>query len=130
MAPSNVVASGNTYTKQSQNVETSQITINGITLKQKLLQFVKERDGIRLPHLIKEVFCSPPASLSTVLDYATLLETVNGIDQKILTQFVVDAATFEGNMAPSKIMRFENTIRMDIQSGGNNLYEIKVVFIT
>ena len=80
-----VVFSGNTYTNVSHNVETSQITVNGITLRQKVIQFIKERDGVRIPYLIKELFCSPPATLPLVLDYATITESISGADQKILT---------------------------------------------
>ena len=128
-APQNIVASSNTYSKQTQNVETSQITINGTTLRQKLLQFVKERDGVRLPHLVKEVYCSPAADISTVMDYATVMETVNGIDQKVLSQFVTDAKNFEAALAPQKIIKYSNVISLETESGHNN-YEIKVAFLT
>ena len=50
-----------------------------------MLQYVKERDGVRLPHIVKEVQCSPPGSLATMMDYSTVTETVNGFEQKILT---------------------------------------------
>ena len=49
---------------------------------------------------MKEVLCSPPCTFPTIMDYATITETVNGVEQKILTQFVADAANFEAVLVP------------------------------
>jgi hypothetical protein len=66
-------------------MEASQLTVNGIHLQQRKLEFLIERDGMRIPHTLKELLCSPPAHISTVMDYVSLTETVNGLEQKILT---------------------------------------------
>jgi hypothetical protein len=66
-------------------MEASQLTVNGINLQQRKLEFLIERDGMRIPHTLKELLCSPPAHIPTVMDYVSLTETVNGLEQKILT---------------------------------------------
>ena len=72
---------------------------------------------MRIPHTLKEVICSPPAHISTVMDYVTLTETVNGLEQKILTQFVLDAARFEpSKLAPNLIVSLENIVATDTTS--------------
>ena len=92
--------------------------VSGIHLRQKVLQFVKERNGIRLPHLIKELYCSPPASIPTVLKYSTLVETINGIDKKILTQFITDANSFlvRCGLGPKSLIKYTNVVSLDTES--------------
>ena len=62
------------------------------------------------------------------MDYATLTETVNGLDQKILTQFIADAANFEAALVPHMIIRYENVVALDTNLG-SNIYEIKVSYL-
>ena len=66
------------------------------------------------------------------MDYVSLTETVNGIEQKILSQFVTDAARFEpSNLAPKLIVSFENIVAADTTNPlGLNIHEIRVKFIT
>jgi len=64
------------------------------------------------------------------MDYTTVTETVNGFEQKVLTQFVADASRFSpASLAPQMILRFENIVGYDVGQG-SNLYEIRVRYIT
>ena len=124
-----VVLSGNTYQTMNQHVEQSQITINGITLRQKVINIIKERDGVRLPLVVKELFCSPPSTIPLVLDYATISESLGDAERKILSQFISDANSFEGALAAQRIIKYENCVKFDTESGLND-YEVKVTYLT
>ena len=125
-----VVISGNTYQTFNQHVEQSQITINGVTLRQKVINLIKERDGVRLPCLIKELFCSPPCTLPLALDYATITETLGPENErKLLSQFISDANSFQGPLSAQRLVKYENSVRFDPASGLND-YEVKVTFLT
>ena len=63
MMSTDVMPSGNTYSKCESNVESNTITINGITFRFRFIHFMKERDGIRIPHMVKQIFCSPASSI-------------------------------------------------------------------
>ena len=66
------------------------------------------------------------------MDYVTLTETVNGLEQKILTQFVLDAARFEpSKLAPNLIVSLENIVATETTSPlGQNIHEIRVRYIS
>jgi hypothetical protein len=72
----NVVPQGYSYEKNMSNVEQSQITIDGTTLRFRMVSFVKEKEGIRMPHLLKQIFCSPPAQIQMIQQYANLTESM------------------------------------------------------
>jgi hypothetical protein len=128
MMSSDVVPSGNTYVKSQSNVESSTITINGVTFRFRLIHLMKERDGIRIPHLVKQIFCSPACSLQLLQENASLMETVDGRDNKVLTQFLADCKKFGDQRQPAKIMRYENEIDVE-ESSGKNKFLIKVWFM-
>lgn len=92
--------SGPTYTTINQHIEQSQVTVDGVSLRQTQITLAKEVDGVRVPMRLKEVLCSPPGSLPLVLDYATISETLGeNNERKILSQFISDANSFEGALS-------------------------------
>lgn len=91
----------------------------------RLINFIKEKDGVSMPHFHKQIFCSPPAPVDTVRNNSTVWETIGGYDQKVLTQFLEDANKFEDKYAPNRIWRFENVISLDPRTKQND-YVIKV----
>jgi len=112
-----IVPSGNTYSKVQSNVESNTITMNGITFRFRTINFLKEKDGIRIPHKVKQIICSPASSIQLLQDNSTIFESVNGIDNRVLTQFFSDSNKFGAEYAPNKILRYENEIDVDQNSG-------------
>ena len=80
-----IAVSDHTFMKEVSEVEQRKFTVGGITLEFSVLNFMKERDGVRLPHLVKQIECFPPCSIDLLLEHSTLKETINDEDQWILT---------------------------------------------
>lgn len=85
VSPPNVSIEENSYSKENHEIDKSTVAINGITLSHTIIQVIMERDGTHMSHIVKDVMCSPPATLPTIMDYCTVGETVDGIDRKILS---------------------------------------------
>lgn len=85
MMSKDIIPSENTYVKSQSNVESSTVHINGITFRFRFVHVMKERDGIRIPHIIKQVFCHPGSSIELLQENATLKESINEIDSTVLT---------------------------------------------
>ena len=63
------------------SVEGNEIEVDGHIIKFRKVTYVKERDGIRLPHVHKQIFCTPPAPLDLVMNHSThITEVVGGVE--------------------------------------------------
>ena len=122
-----VVPAINNYTKSSSTVETSSMTVGEYTLNFRIINYIKEKDGIRIPHIIKQVFCNPAVSVECLRDNCIFKETINDEERRVLTQFLDDANIFGDQSSAFKIHRFKNEIDVDANSGRNQ-YIIKVWF--
>ena len=49
------VATHHSYTKSSSSTEQSQVTIGHTVISFKKFEYMKEKDGISLPHLVRQV---------------------------------------------------------------------------
>jgi len=85
MMGKDIIPSENTYVKSQSNIESSTILINGIKFRFRFIHLMKERDGIRIPHIIKQIFCSPGSSIQLLQDNSTLKESINEVDSLVLT---------------------------------------------
>lgn len=52
--------------------------MNGTRIIYKTLEYTKERDGVKIPHVIREVVCDPPCNLDTIRDYIQFKEQIGG----------------------------------------------------
>lgn len=59
--------------------------INGKRITVKTLESTKEKDGVKFPHVLKEVTCDPPCELKTLQDFVDIRESIgSGDDQGFL----------------------------------------------
>jgi len=75
-----------------------------VRIKQRSLETIKEKDGVTIPNIVREVTCEPACDIETLQDYVNLKENIGGQESKILSRFLKDAK--EKNLAPQKILRF------------------------
>jgi gamma-glutamyl-gamma-aminobutyrate hydrolase PuuD len=69
------------WTKQTSNVESHEVNVEGHRIRFRIINYSKERDGIRIPHLHKQIFCSPAAPIELLRNNSKdLWETVGGYD--------------------------------------------------
>lgn len=52
--------------------------IKGTRIKVRTLETTKEKDGVRIPHILREITCDPPCDLDTVKNYAKIRENLGG----------------------------------------------------
>lgn len=107
-------------------MEQSSAIVNGVRIKQKQLESIKEKNGVKMPHTVKEVTCDPPCDLDTLKKYSQMKESVGDKEQELLSQFLQDAK--EKNIEPQKIYKYLNEVNYDTETGKNN-YNINVSFL-
>lgn len=101
--------------------------IDGKRIAIKTLETTKERDGVKVPHVLREVTCDPPCDLKLVQDYVQLKETIGqNKDLRFLDQFLNDCNA--KNLAPKKIVKYQNEIVHDSKSNKDN-YTVNVSFL-
>lgn len=118
-----------TYRKSQQSVDERSIEVEGILMKEKEILSVREKDGMTIPHHVKMLICEPAATIKMVLDNSLIKETLNGVDSKILTQFLSDSKRFEAKYKPEKILKYENTIQID-EVEGKSTFELSICFLS
>ena len=115
------------YSKETHNVDQRSALVNGCRIRQKTLETIKEKDGVRMPHLVKEVTCDPPCDIDTVKDFVKLKEIgSSGEEKALLSQFLKDAK--EKNVDVKKLIKYQNEVTFDSESGKNK-YGINVSFV-
>jgi hypothetical protein len=72
-------------------VDEQHAVIDGKKLTIRTLETTKEKDGVRIPHILREITCEPEMDLETVRKYAKLRENIGGPAQPILARFLEDA---------------------------------------
>jgi len=70
------------------------ITIDGHRLKWRVLDYLQERDGVKVPHVVKQIFCDPPAPIDIIQKNVKIKETLGNQDQDVLSQFLKDCKNF------------------------------------
>ena len=91
---------------------------------------MKERDGVHLPFVQKQIICNPGAPLELVIEHAgTITETVAGQEQRVLTRFLSDSSRFNKDQKPAKLLKFENIVSLNADCSMNE-YLIKVWYET
>jgi ribonuclease BN (tRNA processing enzyme) len=58
-----MLSKGQVSFKESRNMETSRITIDDVTFKIRIGSYLKEKNGVRVPHAIKQIRASKPVDL-------------------------------------------------------------------
>ena len=64
------------YTKETRQVETRSIQLGKYRLMYKLIDQTKERDGVQLPHLIRQIEANPGAPMNLIAENAPFEETL------------------------------------------------------
>ena len=101
--------------------------IDGKRITVKTLESTKEKDGVKFPHVLKEVTCDPPCDMKTLQDFVQLRETIgSGHDQGFLQQFLHDAQA--KNMAPERLVKYQNEVLHDSNTNKQN-YTINISFL-
>ena len=120
------------YTKEHRQVETRSLQIGQYRLLYKLIDQTKERDGLIIPHIVRQIDCSPAAPLNILLENAFFQEELaEGKQNKILTQFESDIKNAKEEQKPHRIIKYVNSIIQedprDIQKG--KTFGVKVVYL-
>ena len=124
---SNLNLEDTSYSKETHSVDQRSALVNGSRIRQKTLETIKEKDGVRMPHLVKEITCDPPCDLKTVRDFVKMRElTESGGEKALLSQFLKDAK--DKNIDAKKLIKYQNEVIYDSESGKNN-YGLNVSFL-
>ena len=67
-----------TYTKSYSSVDEREDIIDGKRIKYKTLETTKEKDGVKIPHIVREIECDPPCELETLQKCIQFKEDVGG----------------------------------------------------
>lgn len=60
---SNDPATRSSYVIENRKNETNFLTVGGSTIRTTNIDYSKERDGIKLPHVFREIKCTPAADV-------------------------------------------------------------------
>ncbi len=120
------------YTKEHRQVETRALQIGQYRILYKLIDQTKEKDGIVLPHLVRQIDCNPAAPINILKENALFEETLEeGKNMKLLSQFENDTKNVPENQKPHKIIKYVNSIMTEdpnnLQSG--KIFGVKVVYL-
>ena len=75
-----------TYSKQSTSVESSELEVDGHHMKFILSTYTKEKDGIKVPYIYKQITCEPPAPADFIRSHTeTIWETIGGCDKRVFS---------------------------------------------
>ncbi len=66
------------YSKQSHSVDSHEAVLDGKKISVKTMDTSKEKDGVKIPHVLKQVTCDPPCEIDTLKDYVALKENAGG----------------------------------------------------
>jgi hypothetical protein len=72
--------------------------VDGKRIRYKTLETTKEKDGVKIPHMLREIECDPPCDLETLQKCISFKENVGGKEQKVFQTFLEDAK--KNNLAP------------------------------
>lgn len=99
------------YSKEQRSSETRTIQIGKYRMLYKLIDHVKERDGLKLPHLIRSVECHPATPLNLVIENSPFDEVLDeGVRNRLLSQFQLDTKNVDEKQKPHLILKYTNTV--------------------
>jgi len=67
-----------TYTKSYHTVDQREDIVDGKRIKYKTLESTKEKDGVKIPHVVREIECDPPCDLETLQKHIQFKENIGG----------------------------------------------------
>eukprot|EP00347_Sterkiella_histriomuscorum_P013873 403363041 len=100
-----------TYEKSYHSVDSREEVIDGKRIKYRTLETTKEKDGVKIPHLLREIECDPPCDIDTLQKCITFREDVGGKHQNILQTFLEDVK--KKNLAPQRIVKYQNEVKLN-----------------
>jgi hypothetical protein len=69
------------YTKSFHSLDQHEDILDGKRIKYKTLESTKEKDGVKIPHVLREITCDPPVDLDKLRDYIQFKELTGGQEQ-------------------------------------------------
>eukprot|EP00347_Sterkiella_histriomuscorum_P022989 403336380 len=115
-----------TYEKSYHSVDSREEVIDGKRIKYRTLETTKEKDGVKIPHTLREIQCDPPCDLETLQKCITFREDVGGQQQNVFKTFLEDAK--KKNLAPQRIVKYQNEVKHNAETNKND-YLINVSFL-
>jgi hypothetical protein len=120
------------YTKERRQVETRALQIGRYRILYKMIDQTKEKDGVELPHIVRQIDCNPAAPINILKENTLFEEFVDqGLTNKILHQFEEDTKNVPENEKPHRIIKYVNSVMTEDpknkQSG--KMYGVKVVYL-
>ena len=97
-----------------------------------MIDQTKEKDGVELPHVVRQIDCNPAAPVNILKDNALFDEILDeGKSGKLLNQFENDTKNVPENQKPHRIIKYVNSVMTEDpknkQSG--KMYGLKVVYL-
>jgi len=87
----NFVAKDHCSLKETSKMDSNTVTINGVTIRSRVIEIIRERDGVKLPYIIRQVFCEPAAPLDMLRKHISFKENILGKEREIFYQFLEDS---------------------------------------
>lgn len=79
------------YLKERRQVDSNEIIVDGHRMLFRTLDYSKERDGVLIPHILKQVYCHPAISLDLLKENSFFKESIDkDKEQRVLSQFEND----------------------------------------
>ena len=78
----------------------------------KLIDQTREKDGVIIPHIIRQIDCNPAAPINLLIENAPFKETNDlGAEQALLNQFQNDTKNVPDYQKPDRIVKYVNTVQ-------------------
>ncbi len=76
-----------------------------------MIDQTKEKDGVELPHVVRQIDCNPAAPVNILKDNALFDEILDeGKSGKLLNQFENDTKNVPENQKPHRIIKYVNPV--------------------
>lgn len=98
------------YTKEHRQVETRAIQLGKYRILYKFIEQTKEKDGLILPHIVRQIDCSPAAPIDLLMENSPYEEELDSGKKRILSQFISDTNNVPDYQKPRRIIKFVNSI--------------------
>lgn len=113
-------------------METRGLQIGKYRIFYKLIDQTKERDGLLIPHIVRQINCNPAAPLNILTENAPFDEELDeGQKKRILSQFESDTKNVPDYQKPARILKYVNSIIQedprDKQKG--KTFAVKIVYL-
>jgi len=81
----NVVAEKHSSVKDMSRIESFSVIINGVEIRSRIIDVTRERDGVKIPYTIRQIFCRPGAPLDMLRRQITFKEHLFGKEHDLFT---------------------------------------------